>query len=70
MQRVMVITISCMRGGTYWRQWLRSSLASFEWSVLFGTLVQMFQINHLTVSIFSQCRWGRKGVPQKWRNLL
>jgi len=36
------VGIPSMRGGTYWRQWLRSSLASFEASLLFGSLVPTF----------------------------
>jgi hypothetical protein len=41
------VGISSMRGGRYWRQWLQSSLASFEWRLLFGTLVPTFWMNLL-----------------------
>jgi len=54
------VGISCLRDGTYWRQWLRSSLAFFEWPLLFGILVRTFQTNHLPSSKFSHAYKGEK----------
>jgi len=44
---VETVGISCIREGAYWRQRLRSSLASFQRPLPFGRLLPTFQVNHL-----------------------